>query len=468
MPRRVQDIVPNERRSIRDISLDDKPRKKTRKEKEPEEISSVDEVDNSVATINDEEISEREIHLRKITIDTAPARKTRERNGEKRRPNVFIISASVILIIAVIGYFASSFYTKATFTITPKIIPVNINGDYVVRHAPSADTLSYELISVTDTQTLSVPASNIPQSSTKAKGKITVYNTFSSQPQRLIAGTRLASSKGYIYKTQSSVIIPGQIVTNGKSTPGKISVLVTADQPGQIYNISKNSSDTRLKIVAYKGSPKYDTIYADVTADISGGADSDKKIVDSKTLASSTAILQGKLVDMLTEKIQNSVPEGYIFFNTLKQTNYSSPSISNATSSSVALLSIQGTMSGVIMKKRDLITKLAGSKTVASFDNFEFDAVGLDKLAVNVANTKDFSATNKNTLIIHAKGDLKLVGIVPIDEIKSKLAGSSLSQTLSIFKPYGAVVDKASGELVPPWSRVPSNPDKITINVENK
>jgi hypothetical protein len=120
------------------------------------------------------------------------------------------------------------------------------------------------------------------------------------------------------------------------------------------------------------------------------------------------------------------------------------------------------------MKKRDLITKLAGSKTVASFDNFEFDAVGLDKLAVNVANTKDFSATNKNTLIIHAKGDLKLVGIVPIDEIKSKLAGSSLSQTLSIFKPYGAVVDKASGELVPPWSRVPSNPDKITINVENK
>jgi hypothetical protein len=300
MPRRVQDIVPNERRSIRDISLDDKPRKKTRKEKEPEEISSVDEVDNSVATINDEEISEREIHLRKITIDTAPARKTRERNGEKRRPNVFIISASVILIIAVIGYFASSFYTKATFTITPKIIPVNINGDYVVRHAPSADTLSYELISVTDTQTLSVPASNIPQSSTKAKGKITIYNTFSSQPQRLIAGTRLASSKGYIYKTQSSVIIPGQIVTNGKSTPGKISVLVTADQPGQIYNISKNSSDTRLKIVAYKGSPKYDTIYADVTADISGGADSDKKIVDSKTLASSTAILQGKLVDMLT------------------------------------------------------------------------------------------------------------------------------------------------------------------------
>ena len=471
MPRRVQDIVPNERRSIRDISLDDKPRKKNRREKEQDEaeIEINDEQTENVATIDDEEISEREIHLRKITIDTAPTKNRHSSNKNKeRKPSIFLISASVIIIIAIIGYFASSFYTKATFTITPKIIPVSINGDYVVRHAPSADTLSYELVTVTDTQTLSVPASNIPQNSTKAKGKVTVFNSYSSQPQRLIAGTRLISSKGLIYKTQASVVIPGQSVTNGKSTPGKISVLVTADSTGQAYNISKNSTDSRLRVLAYKGNPKYDSIYADIASDITGGSDSDKKIVDAKTLASSTAILQGRISDVLTEKIQNSIPEGYVFFNTLKQTNYSSPSIANATTSNIALLSIQGTMSGVIMKKRDLVTRLAGSKTISTFENFDFNAEGLDKLAVNIANVKDFSTNNKNTLIIHAKGDLRLIGVVPIEEIKSKLIGSSLSQTLSIFKPYGPVVDKASGELVPPWSRVPSDPEKIIINVENK
>lgn len=468
MPRRVQDIVPNERRSIRDISLEDKPRKKSRKEEDFVENDTPDETED-IATIDDEEISEREIHLRKITIDTSPTKhKKKNVNTEKRKPNVFIISLSVIVIIAVIGYFASSFYTKATFTITPKVIPVSINGDYVVRHAPSTETLSYELITVTDTQTQSVPASNIPQSSTKAKGKVTVFNTYSSQPQRLIAGTRLVSNKGYIYKTQSSVIIPGQVVTNGKTTAGKVSVLVTSDLPGQIYNLSKNSGDTRLRVLAYKGSSKYDTIYAEISSDIAGGTDSDKKIVDPKTLASSTAMLQAKIANTLVEKIQSSVPDGYIFYNNLKQTSYTNPSISNATSSNTALLSIQGTMSGVIMKKKDLITRMAGSKTVDSFSNFDFDAQGLDTLAVNVANTKDFSAMNKSTLIIHAKGDLKLTGIIPIDEIKSKLIGSSLSQTISIFKPYSAVVDKASGELVPPWSKVPSNPDKIIIKVENK
>ena len=69
-------------------------------------------------------------------------------------------------------------------------------------------------------------------------------------------------------------------------------------------------------------------------------------------------------------------------------------------------------------------------------------------------------------LVLRAKGDIKLVGTVPVDDITKKLEGISLAKTQDVFKSYSAVIASGSGELVPPWAKIPNNPKRISITVK--
>jgi hypothetical protein len=64
---------------------------------------------------------------------------------------------------------------------------------------------------------------------------------------------------------------------------------------------------------------------------------------------------------------------------------------------------------------------------------------------------------------------MKLVGTVPIEELKRKFAGMALTDTEAIIRSYSPIIDlgKSSGQVVPPWSKIPKNLDKISIIVQN-
>jgi len=116
------------------------------------------------------------------------------------------------------------------------------------------------------------------------------------------------------------------------------------------------------------------------------------------------------------------------------------------------------------------VARVAGEQSVAIFDDFSYETPGLDSLDFSIANIKDFSPEKKNTLIIKLKGDAMLVGTIPINSLKTKLAGLSLAETSSVLRSFKSVIEieKSSGYVTPPWSKVPSNPDRITIEVLTK
>ena len=65
------------------------------------------------------------------------------------------------------------------------------------------------------------------------------------------------------------------------------------------------------------------------------------------------------------------------------------------------------------------------------------------------------------------KGDFNMVGVIPVDELKEKLAGVPLAATQAVLKPYyGSVIESGSGELIPAWAKVPKDTSRITVNVE--
>ncbi len=474
MPRRIQDIVPKGHRSIRDIpdrvvkkkSLElskskkdlaeedrDFPFLEKNKEKEPIQPKDEGEINiNRISTLS------RRMPVTPPVIDFKP---------KKKIGKWTIITLLVVGAIVVSGYFASTYYAQATFTIVPKTIPVTVNSTYVAQGNAQNSGLFYEVITVKSSATTTVPATNGPVTNTKATGKVTFYNNYSSQSVRLIAGTRLSRDDGLVYRLSSSIVIPGYTKTGDTINPGKISAAIVADQPGQNYNLTLNGSNIDLKIVAYKGSAKYNSVYARLTTNITGGFSGVKKNVSQSTLASSTTALKIQLTNKLLEEANMQVPNGFILYKKAYTTSFSEPTIGNA-DSSLATINIQGTLYAIVLPKNKFIESLAGSQTISLFGPFSYTAPGLEELDVNINNIKDFSPTKKNSLVIHAKGNIKIVGLVPVEEIKNKLKGLKLNDTEGIFKAYDAVIKSGSGELAPPWATIPNNPDRLKIIVQDE
>jgi hypothetical protein len=240
MPRRVQDIVPGGHRSIREVPIEHVPETKRTSTAKPRtsHIKKLDKLTKDME-LEIEHLAKADT---KIQSHKAPVAETHpHHHPHKTKKGGFrwvLITFGIILVVAAIGFIASTYFSRATFTIVPKSIPVSVNGTIVAQHtsaAKTADSLTYETITVRSTATTTVPASDGPSISTKAQGKVTIYNTYSENSQQLIAGTRIANSSGRVYRLTGSVVVPG---SGSNRSPGSVVATVVADQSGQAYNIN--------------------------------------------------------------------------------------------------------------------------------------------------------------------------------------------------------------------------------------
>jgi hypothetical protein len=375
------------------------------------------------------------------------------------------IVVGVIAIIVIIGYFASVYYSQATFTIVPKVIPVAVNSTYVAQGTPQANGLSYEVVTLRSSATTTVAATNGPVTNSKATGKVTFYNTFSNQSIRLIAGTRLTNEAGLIYRLSSSIVIPGNKASSTPAVPGKIMANIVADQSGQNYNMPKSTTSSDLKIVAYNGTPKSAAVYARPVADISGGFAGTKKIINPAVVASSTTALKNQIIATLEENLKSAVPSGFLLYANSDTTTFTAPIIGGNDPAN-ATVSLQGTIYGIVFPKDKFIEAVAGSQTTSLFSPFAFTVPGLESLDVTITNLKDFSPVKKGALVVRAKGNIKIIGTIPVDEIKKKLAGISLAGTQDVFKSYSPIIESGSGELAPPWAKIPTDLKRVKVVVQ--
>ncbi len=467
MPRRVEDVIRSDRRSIRDVVPEVSESPKSRGSKPAPEETPKPEKTRAVPI--HKLMVTAPIHVGNTGKSFDKVRKQKEAPAKKARLWWMVTVFLVVGFVATAGYIASIYYSRATFTIAPVTIPVPVDTTIIATATSTAGYLSYKAVPFTGTTQTVVPASTGALISAKASGSVTLYNNYAKDAQRLNAGTRLSNDSGLIYRLTGSVIIPGYTVSaKGVVTPGRLVVPVIADQAGAEYNISKLDSAVTFKIVAYMGGPRYSTFYGHPASDIAGGFSGQKKTVDKTLLASTTANLQASLTEELLAKARAAVPQGYIMYDTAYKTVFSAPTLSGTTTST-ATVTLNGTLYSVLLRASDLTVKLVGAEKVNSFNSFPYRAPGLESLTFTITNPKDFSPAQQNTLIARVKGDVKLVGIIPVDVLKHKLAGLSLTQTSAILKSYSSIIDmsRSSGELFPSWSQsVPTNEDRISVVVK--
>lgn len=451
MPRRVEDIKISDKRSIRDVSL-------------------------GKSSVSRSETESEKVRVHKVKAPSVvpppqiPERVTRQKTARRGRRIWAAIIVAIILVVAGTAVISSVYFSRATFTVVPVTAPVNINGVTIVATGTSSPGyLHYEVIKYTGTASTTIPASDGPVTSTKSAGSITLYNSFENKSQRLIAGTRLSSDSGLIYRLNSSVVIPAYTTTNGSINAGTVKVSVTADGAGAQYNLNRGEGTGELRIVAYKGSPKYDTIYARLSTDLTGGFAGTKKTVNPSVLATTTKELQTALEKALMAQASAGIPEGYISYEKAHTMTYTQPLVGGTMAKSASVAET-ATLYSIVFKKTDLIAKLAGPQKIATFGGGQYATQGLESLQFIITNPGTFNPAKLNTLIARFTGDVKLTGVIPVTDLKHKLAGKPLSDTRAIFGSYSGVIDvpKSTGELFPSWANsVPSDEGRITIEIKD-
>ena len=431
----VQDIVPSTRRSIRSIPI------KRVREEEPEEVEKIEDVEEEEA------------------LPVTPRKRKAPRKPEKKGSGMKTLLVFIIIIvcIGVIATALSLLYTKAVVTIRPKVVPINIDGSFIAKKDIQSDiNLSYQVVTAVDEFTKTVPATDGPLVQVKAKGTATLFNGYSSTAQKIIAGTRLSSTNGLIYRTTETVTIPGK-----KTSPGSISVGIIADQAGENYNALLSDLTGDFKIVAFKDTDKYATVYGRLKSDITGGFSGHKKIISADVQKGVAVELQTGLKAKLLSQIASTVPQGFIMFDDAYTIDYQPVSTSTVSSSS-AQLSLKGTLYGVIFNSKNLIEYIA-KKQIQASQLMTYKIDGLDKLDFKIINSKDFSAKKGTALSFSLDGPINITGTISENDLKKKLLGVKLKDSEYIIM-QNTSISGSSVLLTPFWMRsFPSSPEKIII-----
>ncbi len=205
---------------------------------------------------------------------TSYAHVPEDMNASPPRRTWVIVGALVATVIAALCVIFLIFFPQVQVTLIPTVreesASFTVNADATVGTTDfSQRRMGLVAIEKEVEKTKEFSATGTSsQGSYKARGTVTIYNTYSSAPQKLVATTRLLTDDGILFRLVDSVVVPGVKIVDGKRIPGTIEATVIADKPGEQYNIGPST----FSIPGFKGSPRYGKFYAKSATPMTGGS----------------------------------------------------------------------------------------------------------------------------------------------------------------------------------------------------
>lgn len=377
-----------------------------------------------------------------------------------------LISAIIALLFIGGGFFLYFYLPKVEISISPKKEPVNFEAEIVAdKDIGSVDKengiIPAQVFQIETESTRTFPSTGEKDVSEKARGKITIYNQYSSSEQTLVKTTRLRSESGKIFRLTDTVIIPGATIEEGKIIPNSREVYVEADEPGEAYNINPS----KFTIPGLEGTPKYTGFYGMSTSPMTGGAKGIMKVATKEDIDGATEIvsleLKGKANAEFIEKIPKELK--LLESSQILEITESTSSLKADQPGKEFTIKIKAKAWGMAFKEEDVISVMKesiGSKISA--DKFLIPAT----IKLSYGKSKVDTSHTKTTFSCQVEAEAGW----NIDEnkIKNDLAGKNeidVRQYLSSL----AEVDVAKVVFWPFWVKnIPLNKDKIKITVEGK
>lgn len=316
-------------------------------------------------------------------------------------------------------------------------------------------------VSVSDPFNASGRKNSSSDTSQKSKGKVTIYNNYSSDSQQLVATTRFLSTEGKLFRLVKGITVPGMSGSN----PGSVEADVIADQPGDEYNI--NPSD--FKIPGFEGSPKYEKFYAKSTSAMSGGGSNNSNsggvvIVSQSDLDNAKKTEEAKLKNQLEEAVKSEMGSGYVFLSDASEKTISdslSTSRVNEAASSFDYKA-SGKIKAIVFSEKDL-RQLAGD--IYNEANKEKSASDYSLIKISYgASSADFSS---GTVSLKANIEIPVDVNVDWEAFKKKLLGKNEDQIKEILKEYPQI-EKINIDFWPEFmsKKIPQYEKRVDFKVE--
>lgn len=395
----------------------------------------------------------------------------RDFNVSPKMHKRFWIFGSILLIIA-LGITAYLFIPKTKVVISAKTNMKSIDSE--VTGDVNLKTVDYEkgviparLVVVEGEISKSVASSGSKAvSNQKARGMITIYNEYDSNPQSLVATTRFLAEDGKLFRLVSATTIPGMSKVDNQMKPGSVEAQVVADQPGEEYNIGPS----KFKIPGFEksGGNKYDKFYASSEKAMTGGGNGtgESKFVTAEDISSAKIKALAEAEEMIKQKIKNSAGEEAVLIDGAIKKEEAVYKLSNSQNDVVDSfqVTIQAKASALVFSQKDLNEVVA--KMIAKAGNVE-GGVNIDSLAFDFGKPNvDFE---KGTLDIkfHASG--KLNPNLNLDTIKKEILGKN-EENLKAYLSTFSDIEKVEVEYWPSFinDRIPFRSGQVDLSLDNK
>lgn len=292
----------------------------------------------------------------------------------------------------------------------------------------------------------------------KARGIITVYNSYSSSPQTLVKTTRFLSQDGKLFRTTKTIVVPGAKVEDGKLVPSSIDVEVIADQIGEEYNISPSS----FTIPGFRGSPKYNGFYGKSKDYMKGGADGEVSYITKEDVEKARDTLAKKLFDVAKNELENQIPQALkIIPNSQEDKIISFEVEPNENSIATKFVVKMKTVSYVFLFDQEDLSNLIHQSVLSKITNKKIPDINTQKIEFK-SSIVDFSRGIVNLNITASE-----IAYADIDEkaLKLNLAGKRKNEVNDVFATE-TNIEKADVVLWPFWLlSIPKDLDKIKIEI---
>ena len=372
------------------------------------------------------------------------------RRKKRGRRKLLILAVIVIVVCALGGLLLSTLFAGATVTVYPRTATVTVPASLLATPNAPVGSLSYEVMTVTRSASTTVQATGTKQVSRAASGVITVYNSFSTEGQRLIANTRFEAPDGKIYRIRDSVEVPGM----KGGTAGSATATVYADSPGASYN----RGQTRFTIPGFKGDPRFEKFYAEASS-IANGYVGPEPAVAGADLTKAREALQQGLAQAAQSTLGSQMPAGYLPVPGTIQVTYSEISQSPG-QGSTAILGQSATMSAAIIAQ-DMLAHVIAKQTVQDYGG---ESVAFKDPTAVILSAPTSTKLTEGRITLSLSGSPTLVWQYDPNALVDALLGKNKGEFEAIIEAFAPAIMRAEAKLRPFWDgSFPSERDKITV-----
>ncbi len=376
-----------------------------------------------------------------------------------------IITVGVAVLFVVLLYIIGMKVVHAKVVIVERRVPFTLNNvEFELVHEEDATggRLAFQTMVVPTEVSRQVYGSQVDQSNTLARGKIVIFNEYSTKAQTIKSGTTITGTNGKTYKTQAAATVPGYTTKDKKKVAGTspaIPILATA--AGDAYN----TSGTTFTIAGWTGS-KAKQLYAQSSGSISGGGEGATHSVSDADKSDVVATLQSQLIERLKRETRAQIPDTLIAFPDLQVTTIDSESLQLKGTSFKFPASIKGTMVTYLIS-RDLLESAIAHEALSEHTYANVTIPSLGDLVVEPVTALPTDPKNiPETIKVRISGQGTIITKAPVEQIKESIVGRPKHDFARILAEVPEV-DTAQYHFYPFWAPFFPNLDsRITIEVK--